>query len=293
MSRARVSSTPTAGLYSQLVRVLPALFLGAALCTTASGAVSRHVVEQANTGTVQAQLSYDYHAYRFGNPRLTIQRAGVTLRDAPVRAPRREFDAQPANYFAHRKSVFVRDLDGDREPEVYLDLYAGGAHCCWYTEVFRYAAGRYSLQTQIWWNVGYRSADLDRDGLLEFVSGDNRFAYEFADFAESRWPIQIWSYRAGRFTDVTRRFPAAIARDARALFRSQTNRRYFPATNHGVLAAWAADECLLGRCASAFKKLEAMGRAGQLRNHGACCDSTTRAYLRHLRRFLRRTGYLG
>jgi hypothetical protein len=252
------------------------------------------VVEQASAGVVQARFSYDYtpSPSRFGKARLTIQRAGLTLHDAAVRPPRPEFDAQPANYFSHRKSVFVRDLDGDGEPEVYLDLYAGGAHCCWYTELFRYGAGGYSLQTHVWWNEGYRAADLDRNGLPEFVAGDNRFAYEFADFAESRWPIQIWSYRAGRFADVTRRFRAAIANDARSLWRSVPNRRLFPGTNHGVLAAWAADECLLDRCARAFAKLDALRRSGRLRNDSACCDSTPRAYLRHLRRFLRRTGYL-
>jgi hypothetical protein len=31
----------------------------------------------------------------------------------------------------------VRDLDGDGEPEVLVDFYWGGVHCCFYTDVYR------------------------------------------------------------------------------------------------------------------------------------------------------------
>jgi len=58
-----------------------------------------------------------------------------------------------------------------------------------------------------------------------------------------------------------------------------------------VLAAWAADECLLDRCASAFATLSR--RRSTFSSELDVQDSgPADGYLRHLRAFLRRTGYL-
>src|SRR5207244_3839241 len=68
----------------------------------------------------------------------------------------------PAGY-GQSRSVAVRDLDGDAEPEVVLDLYSGGAHCCYSTDIYRYNGSGYSLGEHAWGDVGYRLADLHRD----------------------------------------------------------------------------------------------------------------------------------
>jgi hypothetical protein len=277
------------------VRIWLALIAGAVLCSPASASGVRHVVEIASSGPVQARFSYDYAApARFSNERLMIKRARTVVVDQPIR-PIRYGAAWPANYWNHRASVVARDLDGDGEPEVFLDLYWGGAHCCWYTQVYWYgsAAGRYALRTQVWGNPAMRTVDLDHDRTPEFVSGDNRFAYRFTDFADSSWPVQIWVFRSGAFGDVTRRFPAAIRKDAQRQWRVAFSRGSDGILKRGVLAAWTADECLLAHCKRAFHELEALRQAGKLAGRKTCpCDPSARAYLVHLRRFLRRTGYV-
>jgi len=276
------------------VRVWLALVAGAALCSPASATGLQHVVETASSGGVQAQFSYDFTApATFSNEHLTIKREGTVLVDREIR-PFRFGAAWPANYWNHRRSVFARDLDGDSEPEVYLTLYWGGAHCCEYTQVYRYgASGSYSLRTHVWGNPGVRLGELGADASPEFVSGDDRFAYQFTDYADSSWPIQIWSYRAGVFSKVTRRFPQTIANDARRQWRFLSGRRADGQRVRGALAAWAGDECLRSRCGYAFGKVDALRRAGRLRVSYACpCDATAAAYVAHLHRFLRRTGYL-
>jgi len=252
------------------------------------------VIETASSGAVRAQFSYDFAApATFSNEQLTINREGTVVTDRVIR-PIRFGTAWPANYWNHRRSVFVRDLDGDSEPEIYLNLYWGGAHCCEYTQVYRYdASGSYSLRTHVWGNPGVRLRDLDGDALPEFVSGDDRFSYQFTDFADSSWPTQIWSYRSGAFGNVTRRFPKAIADDARRRWSYAFGRGTDGQRVRGALAAWGADECLRNRCRYAFGKIDALRRAGRLRVSYACpCDPSPAAYVAHLRRFLRRTGYL-
>jgi hypothetical protein len=262
------------------------------VCAAAGGATARHVVETATNANVEATFSYDYDArkFEFSNVHLTIRRGGAVLVDGPVRPLASYAAVDPAPMGNRKKAIDVRNLDRDPEPEVVLDLYSGGAHCCWYTEVFRYiaSANTYLMLVHSWGNATYRPADLNHDGLREFVSADDRFAYEFTAFAGSTFPVQIWRYRLGMFVGVTRKFPRVIRRDARRQWHwaLDTNTRRL---NVGSLASWTADECLLRHCRFAFRRLEVLRREHRI---GRGWDATPRKFLRHLRRFLRRTGYL-
>lgn len=275
--------------YKRNVRpVALAVALAAVFATTAAAAPRQHV-ERARLGAVDVSFTYAYDAakFRFSKQRLVIVRDGQTRFAAALRRPPAPgFNAQPANYFAHRPSVSVRDLDGDGESEVVLDLYWGGAHCCWYTQVYRYepAASTYRPLVHVWGNVGYALRDLSADGVPELVTRDDRFSYAFASFADSRWPLRILSYHGGRLSFVTREYPRELGRDAAKLWREATSRK---GENHGALAAWTAERCLLGHASSAFAALERLRRHGRLRG-----DEAAPKYVAHLRRFLRRTGYL-
>jgi hypothetical protein len=62
----------------------------------------------------------------------------------------------------------------------------------------------------------------------------------------------------------------------------------------GALTPLAADLCLLDRCARGFRIARAVIRRGELDRRSTFDVSPLRfAYLRALKRFLRRTGYLG
>ena len=85
----------------------------------------------------------------------------------------------------------MRDLDGG-EPEVLVDLYTGGAHCCSFTLILRWdaAAQRYRSTLGYWGNYGTRLVDLDHDGLPEFSAFDERFVYEYTAYVFSSAPIR-------------------------------------------------------------------------------------------------------
>jgi hypothetical protein len=165
--------------------------------------------EEARSGNVVARLTYtedrsDPYITKFSDLHLSITRAGAALLDAAIGPPcPRYCGAEPARY-GERHSVVVRDVDADSEPEVIVDVATGGAHCCVWAYVYRFAPerGAYSLVRHNFADFdGYRLADPDRRGPLEFVSSDRRFAYEFTAYAFSGFPVQIWRLRAGRFVD--------------------------------------------------------------------------------------------
>ena len=278
--------------YNGPVRTAAALVvaLGAVVVTTAAAAPKPHV-ERARAGAAEAVFSYSFDAaaFRFSKQRLTIARDGVTSFSSRLRKPPGGgFNAQPAGYFSHRRSVFVTDVDGDGEPEVVLDLYSAGAHCCWYTQIYRYVpeTKHYFPLVHVWGNFGYVFADLDHNGSQELVTRDDRFSYVFASFADSRWPVRILRYRAGRLTVETPSYPSEIGRDANALWHAAMNPER-KASNQGIVAAWAADEALVGHWAVAFKAIDRLSRSGKI--HG---ELSRVAFEQKLRRFLRQTGYL-
>ena len=278
--------------YNARVRLAAALAvaLGAVLVTTAAAAPRPHV-ERAESGEVQAVFTYTYdrRRFRFAKQRLKIKRAGATRFNALLRRPPEGgINAQPAGFFAHRRSVSISDLDGDGEPEVLLDLFWAGAHCCWYTQIYRdsTATEKYAPLVHVWGNFSYVLADLEHDGRQELVTRDDRFSYAFASFADSRWPVRILGYRLGKLTVVTKAYPSEIRRDATELWREALARKK-SRSNQGIVAAWAADQAMLGRWSQASATIDRLSRSRRI--HG---ELSRAQFERRLRRFLQRMDYL-
>jgi subtilisin-like proprotein convertase family protein len=255
--------------------------------------LSRKVVETQTAqvrGTV-ARLSYVERNDAYTSLRLQIVRGGRMVFDGRPRvlwpcacAYNGPTVGEPGG------AVHVRDLDGDREPEVLVGLYSGGAHCCWYTDVYRYVRRSRSYRPTIgfWGNLTAKLADLDGDGRPEFRTRDDRFAYVFTSFAGSVFPIRIFRFDHGRFLDVTRRFPKLVRRDAASVYSLYRSERRRPNSDvAGILPAWLAEQYLLGRGPSGWPVLRRAVRRGEIRPF-----ERPRTYLRKVRFFLRRTGYI-
>jgi hypothetical protein len=139
--------------------------------------------------------------------RLRITRQGKLVMD-------RTIDTNQIPSLYRIMGLEVKDLDGDREPEVLFNNYSGGAHCCTSAHVYRFEAGKYQLSSKGFGNGGYRLQDSDKDGKLEFWSRDDAFAYRFIAYAGSRYPLQVWDYAKGNWQDITRRYGGALKDDA-------------------------------------------------------------------------------
>ena len=172
--------------------------------------------------------------------KLTVFRAGKAVFTEPL-CPRAS--CEPASPGA----LDVRNVWGDRQAEVVVELYTGSAHCCFKTEVAFEARGAWRSITHDWGNLGYRGQW--HDGAYWFVTGDDRFAYAFTDYADSAFPMQVWTIRPGR--PLRERDPKRldlVAGNATRLWKAYLKDRATKGTDvRGVLGAWCADQYLLGK----------------------------------------------
>jgi hypothetical protein len=256
---------------------ISAVAVALATAATASGAAS-DVTREALS--VRAKVSFTRVGPEYRALRLSITRAGRTWTSVNL-----------GTTWYRPPKLTVRDLDADGEPEVGVDTYTGGAHCCDESRFFRYvpAERRYRMTVHSWGDVGYRVRALDGDGHPELVSADARFAYVFTSFALSYFPLQIWHFDRGHLRDVTRDYPNRIEREAKTLWATYNKLRRARDDVRGVLAAWLADEYLLRRANEGWKALEAANRRGELDGDAGWPSGS--AYLRALRAFLVKTGY--
>src|SRR4051812_44062970 len=120
-----------AGALTALALVLPAAVARAA----------EPVTETASAGAVTATFTHrDAGDGKWADMMVTIARGGVPAYSAtpkipgcaaPYCAPFGPFDEEP--------SIRVVDVTGDGEPEVVVNFYSGGAHCCEIALVLRWS----------------------------------------------------------------------------------------------------------------------------------------------------------
>lgn len=187
--------------------------------------------------------------------------------------------------------LLVSDLEGNGQPNVIVELYTGGAHCCSVLQIFTYDTGvmAYRPIERNFGDPGARVADVAGDGHLELESADDRFAYEFAPYAYSGLPLQVWSLREGRLVDTTSSFPKALAADAARCFTGFVRARS-QGYGNGLIAAWAADEYRLGRRALVSRTLAREAARGNLRSREHYGPAGA-AFVAKLKRFLKSNGY--
>ena len=267
-----------------------AVLLAMAVGAPAAGAVT----QTAQSGQVSASFSFRGHFPNYSHERLTITRAGQVDYNQPVVSSFCGTKCAPGSALTSTSSVHVVDLEHNGQPDVVLDLFSGGAHCCTIEQIFSFDPGTvtYAKTERDFGDAGTNIVDLRHDGRFEFLSADDTFAYRFTDFAASGLPIQILTFSGRRFTNVTRSYPGLIAKDAaRWMHAFRSLKRFHYTDSVGVVAAWAADEELLlhGRLVNRF--LAAQAHAGHLNSSSG--QASGQRFIAHLRRFLRRRGYVG
>ncbi len=222
-----------------------------------------------------------FHRYR--RLRLLVRVHGKTVFDRMLcRAGR----CSPGSHHA----LALRNVWGDDLAEPVVNIYTGGAHCCFESLIVLVdGAHPGRLVGHDWSNSGYRGQL--RGGTFEFVTADNRFAYAFSSFAASGLPVQVWAIDpAGRFADVTSTRPDLVRVDTARFWGAYRSGRRSSAGALGVLAAWCADEYRLGASQACNAELQRALGAGDLAGQPGWPRNG--AFVYALKRSLRSWGYV-
>ncbi|HEV7753789.1 MAG TPA: hypothetical protein VGO71_19710 [Baekduia sp.] len=217
-----------------------------------------------SAGAVTATIEWDKADFGIANPRLYVVRDGVrydlTIADiceaGCIVVP--DDGGDPAT-----SAVKVADLDADGEPEVLVDTFSGGAHCCVTARLLTFNGSGYTPKDIAYRDVGYALKDADGDGRPELVGYDPRFSSVFTAFAGSAFPPQVLQVDKGATVDVTRRFPSLVRADAKRRLRDIRRARRSDDIR-GLLAAYVADQYLLGRATVGTTEVDRQRRAGRV-----------------------------
>ena len=242
---------------------------GLAIVAGVAGGAAPAVANEAgsvthSSGAVTATIEWDKADFGIANPRLYVVRDGVRYdltivdicEDGCIVVG--DDGRDPAT-----SAVKVADLDGDGEPEILVDTFSGGAHCCVTARLLTFNGSGYTPKDIAYRDVGYALKDADGDGRPELVGYDPRFSSVFTAFAGSAFPPQILQVDKGATVDVTRRFPSLVRTDAKRRLREIRGAKRSDDIR-GLLAAYVADQYLLGRGTVGTTEVDRQRRAGRV-----------------------------
>jgi hypothetical protein len=155
-----------------------------------------------------------------------------------------------------RPDIFIAEMDpANGHPEVVVEFYSGGAHCCesiYVLEEDPAAPGTWRKIALGTFDGGARKPrDVDGDGLAEIVVTDECFLYAFGSYAESYAPPVILAVRNGQRRNLTRTprmrpFLKSEERRVLRLMKSEDGRTAEGHVPNGILAGYVALKILLG-----------------------------------------------
>jgi hypothetical protein len=251
-----------------LTKALAALALIALVCVTTAAAAAPKpwtpIRTEKHAGTVDAVLSGQRRVSHFGP--LGYRRLTLVIRNAGKKVYDRPICTSYRCGLGSRHSLSLEAVWKGATPDVIVDFFTGGAHCCF--ESLIVLVNGTSPPRSIFHDWGDPGYEVQRfNGTAEFLTEDDRFAYEFTSFAASGLPAQVWTIEAdGHLVDVTGSRPDLIRKDAAQWWEAYVSYRYQKDSDvRGLLAAWCADQYRLGHAQKCTAELERAQRHGFLR----------------------------
>lgn len=205
-------------------------------------ALTERAIAQGPIRVVASYTPIDYEAEEIGN-NLTIQ----LFYNGELKLSTTDTAAMFAG-------IELTDLDSDGTPEVVVQTFTGGAHCCLATTTYTWQNEQFN---PIYFGYldggGGEFIDLNGDGLMEFVTFDNAFLYSFSSYAGSYPPSVVLTYENGTYRDTTPQFTNYLE-DIAAGMRFTVEGPEFAdrADKNGVLAGYVAQNIRLGRYREAW-----------------------------------------
>ena len=127
------------------------------------------------SGNVTATFTFSGLYPNFTGLHLTIAQGSTVFYDEPVASKLCGSYCAPGSPSDKTSSVHVLDLEHDGQPDVVLDLYSGGAHCCSIEQIFSFDPGTmtYAMTQHDFGDPGEEIVDLGHNGRYEFLTADD------------------------------------------------------------------------------------------------------------------------
>ena len=124
---------------------------------------------------------------------------------ATVWSPKGDAIFEINDYGMDIASISGKDINGDGRPEVVIEAFSGGAHCCWTDYIVSLGQSpRLIAKIESTHGVGYK--DLDADGVMEIQLRDGSFDYFHSTYVDSPHPLLILRLEGNEFRDVGAEF---------------------------------------------------------------------------------------
>jgi hypothetical protein len=178
-------------------------------------------------------------------------------------------------------------------PAVITSSYTGGAHCCYDIKFVEQVKGRWRTIDAGSWDGEFDllPADVDGDGVRDYVQKDGSFDYAFTSYAGSDGPPRIFDVINGQWRDVSNSERFRKLFEAKMASKEEACREH----DNGACATFVASAARIGKLTwawqvmlSSYDKNWLNGYAYDIGNGGRPFKNLPSALLP----FLVRTGYI-
>ena len=114
-------------------------------------------------------------------------------------------------------SVRACDIDGEGHPELVVQTYSGGAHCCFEYYILRLGDAVEEVIHIRGGNAMINFIDLNEDGVLEIETRDDTFAYWHNSYADSPKAPILLEYEGGEYVLANRKYSEFLLKDMQRL----------------------------------------------------------------------------
>jgi hypothetical protein len=155
---------------------------------------------------------------------------------------------------------------------VLVGSYSGGSQCC--STITAYPVSRHGIGGAVvtpFANLG--PVTIERDGTYAMlVTADIDFAMSLGPYMFTQAPVMVLGFKGSRFVVATRQHRRLVLADAKTWWDGYlASVRQGPSggPDAGYLAAWLADECVLGTSAAAWGTIGKLFKEGKFETDGA------------------------
>lgn len=178
----------------------------------------------------------------------------------------------------------VLDLDNDKEPEIIVDLLIDedNNRKSYYSMIYRYSPIKeeYRDVQKKWGLISYR-LNTENGNIPLLIHYDQRFSQNFQAYTPEQLPLQIFQYQFGEFQDVTQQYQELLQEHNSILLQEMNKRRRLKQDLKAVVAAYLAQQYLLGGANAGWKTIEELYQ-----------NPDRNQFFPQLRQWLKKTGYM-